>query len=130
MHKLIARKKENFILENLLVFSSVVILGPRQCGKSTIVKMLSGRLSNFMYLDLRNRQDLTILNEPELFFQSNLDKTICLDEIQLIPELISILRSEIDSNRRSGRFILIGLASRDHSMSRFTNHATERRGLH
>ncbi|MBN2395537.1 MAG: ATP-binding protein [Candidatus Atribacteria bacterium] len=113
MHKLIARKKENFILENLLVFPAVVILGPRQCGKSTLVKMLSGHLSNFMYLDLQNRQDLTKLNEPELFFQSNQDKTICLDEIQLIPELFSILRSEIDSNRRSGRFILLGSASRD-----------------
>lgn len=113
MHKLIARKKENFILENLLVFPAVVILGSRQCGKSTLVKMLSGHLSNFMYLDLQNRQDLTKLNEPELFFQSNQDKTICLDEIQMVPELFSILRSEIDSNRRSGRFILLGSASRD-----------------
>jgi len=112
MHKLINRKEESFIKENLEVFPAVVILGPRQCGKSTLIKMLSGSITNFLYLDLQNRDDLAKLNEPGLFFMANEDKTICLDEIQLIPELFSILRSEIDRNRKKGRFILLGSASR------------------
>lgn len=112
MHKLISRKEESFIQENLKVFPAVVILGPRQCGKSTLIKMLSESLTNFLYLDLQNRDDLAKLNEPGLFFTANENKTICLDEIQLIPELFSILRSEIDRNRRNGRFILLGSASR------------------
>ncbi|MDO8834266.1 MAG: ATP-binding protein [Vicinamibacterales bacterium] len=113
MHDLIQRKIGNFVSENLRVFPAVVILGPRQCGKSTLVKMLSKDLQNFMYLDLQNRDDIAKLNEPGLFFQANKEKTICLDEIQLIPDLFSILRSEIDSNRRNGRFLLLGSASRD-----------------
>ena len=113
MQELITRKQESFIKVNLGVFPAVVILGPRQCGKSTLVKMLSGSLTDFMYLDLQNRNDLAKLNEPGLFFQANKNKTICLDEIQLMPDLFSVLRSEIDSNRQNGRFILLGSASRD-----------------
>lgn len=112
MHKLVSRIEESFIKENLEVFPAVVILGPRQCGKSTLIKMLSDSLTNFLYLDLQNRDDLAKLNEPGLFFTANEDKTICLDEIQLIPELFSTLRSEIDRNRKNGRFILLGSASR------------------
>lgn len=113
MHDLIQRKDKDTVFEYLQVFPAVVILGPRQCGKSTLVKMLSGYFNNFLYLDLQNRDDLAKLNEPGLFFQANQDKIICLDEIQLIPDLYSILRSEIDANRKNGRFILLGSASRE-----------------
>lgn len=113
MRNLIRRKTEHFVKENLSVFPAVVILGPRQCGKSTLVKMMSDYLPDFLYLDLQNRDDIAKLSEPGLFFQANQQKTICLDEIQLIPDMFSILRSEIDLNRRQGRFILLGSASRD-----------------
>ena len=43
MHKLINRGIESFVNENLRIFPTVAILGPRQCGKSTLVKMLRGR---------------------------------------------------------------------------------------
>jgi hypothetical protein len=113
MHKLIKRKIEGFVKENLSVFPAVTILGSRQCGKSTLVKMISKNLDTFLYLDLQNRDDLAKLNEPSLLFKANSKTTICLDEIQLLPELFSVLRSEIDSNRQNGRFILLGSASRD-----------------
>ena len=113
MHELITRKAEDFLKVNLGVFPAVVVLGPRQCGKSTLVKMFAEGLTNFVYLDLQNRNDLAKLTEPDLFFQANRDKTICLDEVQLMPDLFSVLRSEIDSNRQNGRFILLGSASRD-----------------
>lgn len=41
----------------------------------------------YLYLDLQNLDDLNKLREPMLFFQANQDVTICLDEIQLVPEL-------------------------------------------
>ncbi len=113
MHKLIKRYIESFVNENLNIFPAVAILGPRQCGKSTLVKMLYQNSNSFLYLDLQNMDDLNKLREPMLFFQANQDVTICLDEIQLIPELFSALRSEIDRHRRPGRFILLGSASRD-----------------
>lgn len=113
MHKLIDRNIESFVNENLNVFPVVTILGPRQCGKSTLVKMLYQNSDNYLYLDLQNLDDLNKLREPMLFFQANQDVTICLDEIQLVPELFSVLRSEIDRNRRPGRFILLGSASQE-----------------
>jgi hypothetical protein len=113
MHELFSRKKEEFVIENLSVFPAVAILGPRQCGKSTLVKMLYQNSDAYLYLDLQNLDDLNKLREPTLFFQANQDVTICLDEIQLVPELFSVLRSEIDRVRRPGRFILLGSASQD-----------------
>ena len=113
MHDFIERKIEGFVKENLSVFPAVVILGPRQCGKSTFVKMFAKDLPSFLYLDLQNRNDIAKMNEPSLFFEANDGKTICLDEIQRLPEIFSVLRSTIDSNRRNGSFILLGSASRD-----------------
>ncbi|MCP4674334.1 MAG: ATP-binding protein [Deltaproteobacteria bacterium] len=50
---------------------------------------------------------------PELFFDRYRDRLICLDEIQKLPELFTALRSEIDRDRRPGRFLILGSASRD-----------------
>ncbi len=71
------------------------------------------RNAAYLYLYLQHLDDLNKLRKPTLFFQANQDVTICLDEIQLVPELFSVLRSEIDRNRRPGRFILLGSASLD-----------------
>lgn len=113
MHHFIQRDIAKKVKQYLDVFPVVAILGPRQCGKSTLVKNLAKNWSNSIYLDLQNDVDLNKLSEPMLFFQANEDKIICLDEIQLIPKLFSILRSVIDNNRRNGKFILLGSASRD-----------------
>lgn len=113
MRDFIRRTIEKKVNQYLSVFPVVAILGPRQCGKSTLVKNLAKNWSNSIYLDLQNDGDLNKLSEPMLFFQSNEDKIICMDEIQLVPKLFSILRSVIDNNRRNGKFILLGSASRD-----------------
>ncbi|GAB6011241.1 ATP-binding protein [Viscerimonas tarda] len=109
----IGRNLELAIYKYLAVFPAVLILGPRQCGKSTLVKILAREKDNILYLDLQNRSDLNKLTEPSLFFKSNKDAVICLDEIQLVPQLFSVLRSEIDSDRRASRFILLGSASQE-----------------
>jgi len=111
MQKLIDRKAQSLVKQNLETFPAVVILGSRQCGKSTLIRMMANQLGDFLYLDLQNRDDWAKLNEPSLLFQNNAERTICLDEIQLRPELFSVLRSEIDRDRRHGRFILLGSAS-------------------
>jgi uncharacterized protein len=113
MHDLIKRSIEDFVLQNLRVFPAVALLGPRQCGKSTLAKMLSEKIPSFLYLDLQNPVDLNKLNDPVLFFEANSEATFCIDEIQLLPELFSVLRSIIDQNRQNGRFILLGSASRE-----------------
>ena len=89
----------------------VAILGPRQCGKSTLANYLSKKLPNFLYLDLESITDLNKLNNPEFFFLNNKDKTVCLDEIQRRPDLFPVLRSIIDRDRRPGKIIILGSAS-------------------
>ena len=107
------RHLEDSIRKYQQIFPIIAILGPRQCGKSTLVKQLFFPEENSIYLDLQNLEDLNKLNDPRLFFKSNAQKIICLDEIQLIPELFSVLRSVVDEDRQNGRFILLGSASRE-----------------
>lgn len=112
MNGYVRRLAEEKINRALLRAPAVALLGPRQCGKSTTAKFLLKK-SDSVYLDLQNRVDRNKLTEPELFFERYRNKIICLDEIQLIPEFFSVLRSEIDKDRRPGRFLIMGSASRD-----------------
>jgi len=113
MHNFIQRKIEDTIRQYLKIFPVVAILGPRQCGKSTLVKKLSQNWGSSLFLDLQNDADLSKLDQSSFFFESNSDKIICLDEIQLAPQLFSVLRSVVDKNRQNGKFVLLGSASRD-----------------
>ncbi|MBL7138695.1 MAG: ATP-binding protein [Bacteroidales bacterium] len=94
-------------------YPAVAVLGPRQCGKSTLAKHVTSSAGQSVYLDLERITDRNKLSDPELFFQLNRDKLICLDEIQKLPEIFSTLRSIIDENNRNGQFLILGSASRD-----------------
>ena len=113
MHGIIKRNLEEKIIDQLTFFPVVAILGPRQSGKSTLAKELAGKINNFLYLDLESISDLNKLNDVELFFSNNKDKTICLDEIQRKPEIFPVIRSIIDKDRRPGKLIVLGSASGD-----------------
>lgn len=113
MHVFVERKIENTVRQYLKIFPVVAVLGPRQCGKSTLVKSLATHWGDSVYLDLQNDEDLGKLDQTTYFFESNQDKIICLDEIQLVPQLFSVLRSVVDKNRQNGKYILLGSASRD-----------------
>jgi predicted AAA+ superfamily ATPase len=97
-------------LENM---PGVVILGPRQCGKSTLAKAIISEIGSAVYLDLERPSDVSKLRDPEAFFSLNNDKLICLDEIQRVPELFPVLRSVMDESRKNGQFIILGSASPD-----------------
>lgn len=112
MHCYVSRSIEKKLNKALTRSPAIAILGPRQCGKSTTAKVLLERIPS-VYLDLQDRVDRNKLSEPELFFDAYRDKLICLDEIQRLPEFFSVLRSEIDKDRRPGRFLILGSASRD-----------------
>ena len=113
MRRLVNRIIADLLEKYLMIFPAVAILGPRQCGKSTLIKMYAENKDNFLYMDLQNRMDRQKIEDPLLFFRLNEQKNICLDEVQLIPEIFSDLRTEIDRVRRPGRFILLGSASRN-----------------
>src|SRR4030067_436338 len=91
----------------------VVILGPRQCGKSTLAKAIISEIGGAVYLDLERPSDVSKLRDPEAFFSLNSDRLICLDEIQRVPELFPVLRSFMDEHRKNGQFIILGSDSHD-----------------
>jgi predicted AAA+ superfamily ATPase len=99
------------IKQKLNSIPAVLILGPRQCGKSTLAKAIISEMTNAIYLDLERPSDINKLTDPEAFFSLNANKLICLDEIQRTPDLFPVLRSVIDENRRNGQFIMLGSAS-------------------
>lgn len=92
----------------------VALLGARQVGKSTLAKQIIKKYKDSIYLDLEKRSDRQkIETDTELFLKMNCDKLICLDEIQLLPEIFSSLRSFIDARGNNGQFLILGSASRD-----------------
>lgn len=101
------------IKQKLKNMPGVVILGPRQCGKSTLAKTIISEIGTAVYLDLERPSDVSKLRDPEAFFNLNGDKLVCLDEIQRIPELFPVLRSVMDENKRNGQYIILGSASPD-----------------
>ncbi len=111
--KYLPRNIEPELQECLIDFPAVAVLGPRQCGKSTLARKIITKQPNAKYLDLEKPADLTKLQEPELFFSQHSDKLICLDEVQCLPEIFAPLRSIIDSRKRNGQFLVLGSASRD-----------------
>jgi len=113
MQGYIKRNIESVIKSYLKHFPATAVLGPRQCGKSTLVKEINKNFPDFIYLDLQSEVDIAKLKDPYYFFEINKDKTVCLDEIQASPEIFKVLRSVIDSDRRNGRFIILGSASID-----------------
>jgi len=114
MHAYIIRIAEKALAKALARAPVTAILGPRQCGKSTLAReFLRKSGDSAVYLDLQNRSHRNMLTEPELFFEEHQDNLICLDEIQYIPEFFSVIRSEVDRNRRPGRFLILGSASQD-----------------
>lgn len=91
----------------------VAILGPRQCGKTTLARDLVAQLPKVLYLDLERPSDMARLADPEALFTANADRLICIDEIQRGPELFPVMRYAIDTDRRPGRFLILGSASKD-----------------
>jgi predicted AAA+ superfamily ATPase len=100
------------LLEQVAHMPAVAVLGPRQVGKTTLVKILETHFSKkVIYLDLESNQDKNRLQDAELYLSERQDNLIVIDEVQRMPELFPLLRSLIDRHRVAGRFILLGSAS-------------------
>lgn len=87
------------------------ILGPRQCGKTTIAKEIAICYKS-SFLDLESPSDRARLQAPEIYLKS-LKGLIIIDEIQLLPELFPIIRVLSDQHKENGRFLILGRASPD-----------------
>jgi len=92
-------------------FPVVAILGPRQCGKSTLAKRIIGTRADAVYLDLEIPSNLNRLNDAEAFLRANNDNLVCIDEVQRRPELFPVVRGICDITGRSGQILVLGSAS-------------------
>lgn len=110
---MIERQLQSLTEGRLRQSPAVVLLGPRQVGKTTLAKTIAARHPHAMMLDLERESDRAALQQSELFFAAHRDQFLVLDEVQLTPHLFAALRPEIDADRRAGRFLLLGSASGD-----------------
>lgn len=97
--------------EQLAFSPAVVLLGPRQVGKTTLARMIASTYPGAISLDLQLAGDREKLASGSGFLQANRDQLMVLDEVQYVPEVFAQLRPEIDALRRPGRFLLLGSAS-------------------
>jgi predicted AAA+ superfamily ATPase len=85
------------------------ILGPRQCGKTTLAHAFAATRSRVTFFDLENPVDVARLEAPMTTLEP-LRGLVVIDEIQRIPKLFEILRVLADRPRRPARFLILGSA--------------------
>lgn len=119
MNHVIPRRMAKTVHDRLVHASpAVVLLGPRQVGKTTLARQIARDWPHgATYLDLERPSDLRRLDDPEGYLRAQAPKLVVIDEIHRAPELFAVLRSLIDERRaqgqRYGHFLLLGSASLD-----------------
>lgn len=98
------RRKLGLLMET---FPVVAIVGPRQCGKSTLARTFDAA----HFFDLENPRDLARLDQPQLALEG-LTGLIVIDEIQRAPDLFPLLRYLVDHHPEQ-QYLILGSASRD-----------------
>jgi len=97
-----SRQLQSLAADLLQDTPAVVLLGPRQIGKTTLALDIAQTRPS-VYLDLQSAADRNKLESPELYLASQSDKLVVLDEIHYAPGLFPVLRGLIDQGRRKGR---------------------------
>jgi uncharacterized protein len=96
-----------------------LLLGPRQCGKTTLARYYEGRPDTYWF-DLENYLHRSRLEDNPMGTLASLRGIVVLDEVQLLPELFQLLRVLADRPEMPARFLLLGSAS-----PRLVRHASE-----
>jgi len=113
---MIPRIITNSVIQALNRQAAVVLIGPRQVGKTTLAHAVA-EARRSLYLDLESPQDRAKLSDPELFLKGKENILVVLDEIHRMPEFFQVLRGIIDEGRRlgkrTGRFLILGSAAID-----------------
>ena len=115
---MITRRALHAVEERLSHMPGVVLLGPRQVGKTTLARSIArSRAPDALYLDLERPADRRRLHDADDFLRDQPRRLVVLDEIHRAPDLFEILRGIIDDRRaageRAGHFLLLGSASLD-----------------
>ena len=98
----IKRDLEQKIISLSKEYASIIITGPRQVGKTTLLKQLMPENMEYVVLDDLEERRLA-KNDPAMFFQLH-SLPIFIDEVQYAPELFSYIKIAIDNGAEPGSF--------------------------
>lgn len=107
--KYISRHMENRILELSKSYSAILLTGPRQAGKTTMLRELAEKENigrRYVTLDNLSERDLA-KNDPALFLQLH-KPPVLIDEVQYAPELFTYIKIHIDEHHKPGDFWMTG----------------------
>lgn len=91
----------------LTLFPVVSLTGPRQSGKSTLLKQMLGK--TYRYVTFDDFQMLSMAEDDSVQFMKTYDNHVIFDEIQKAPQLLSAMKLQVDDDRQSyGKFIVTG----------------------
>lgn len=103
---MITRIIENTIKKSVSQVPVVTILGPRQAGKTTLVRKI---FPDYTYVNLEDRATRELAENDYIGFFKKYSEPMIIDEVQRVPELLSAIQVKVDEDRRkNGRFILTG----------------------
>lgn len=103
----ISRTLENVVLEASKEYPVVLVTGPRQVGKTTMLKkLMEGSDRGYVSLDDLNERNLA-KTDPEFFLQLH-KPPVLIDEVQYAPELFTYIKIYVDKNQNRGDFWLTG----------------------
>jgi predicted AAA+ superfamily ATPase len=101
------RDIERNIKKALQAFSVVALIGPRQTGKSTMLKSLLGK--EYSYISFDDPMVRERANDDPVLFLSTLGEKAIIDEIQYVPQILPYIKIKVDENRPlKGRFVITG----------------------
>ncbi len=106
----ITRDIEAIIRKAERQFPAIIVTGPRQSGKTTLLKHLFLKTHNYVSLD--DPDNRLMANREPRFFMENFPAPVIIDEIQYAPELFSYIKMVVDKDRsKKGQFLLTGSQS-------------------
>jgi len=104
------RFAEARLLEALADSPVVLIHGPRQCGKTTLARIVGDR-RGYTYISFDDEVARGAAQADPAGFVADLPERVVLDEVQRVPSLFAALKSAVDRRREAGRFLLTGSAN-------------------